>query len=58
MSPANAIAEYVDASTGRVVAVEPYRDPGLDETSWYAREQKARGVWHGPHLSYGCGRPQ
>ena len=57
MNRPNAIVEYVEEHTGRVVAVDEFYDPGLDETSWYAREQKSRGMWRGPHLAYGCGRP-
>ena len=53
----NAIVEYVDWRTHEILGTDDFYDPGLDENSWYAREQKARGVWRGPHLAYGCGRP-
>lgn len=53
----NAVVDYVD-ETGAVVASVGFYDPALDEYSWLAREMKARGIWRGPHLAYGCGRPQ
>ena len=57
MRKPNAIVEYVDARTGEVLATEEFYDPGLDEKSWLAIEQKKLGLWRGPHLAYGCGRP-
>ena len=57
MPTQNAIVDYIDAESGRIVASIPFYDPGLDETSWYAKEQKRRGIWRGPHMAYGCGRP-
>ena len=54
---ANAVVEYVNAETGRIIETIEFYDPGLDENSWLAREMKARRVWKGPHLAYGCGRP-
>ena len=54
---ANAEVDYVDAGTGRVVRTLAFYDPGLDPDSWLAQEQKSRGIWRGPHLAYGCGRP-
>ena len=52
---ANAAVDYVDENKN-VVATDKFYDPGLDENSWYAKEQKQRGIWRGPHLAYGCGR--
>jgi putative glycosyl hydrolase len=52
-TPPNAIVEYVDES-GKVVATEPFRDPGLEPDSWLAREQ-GKKKWR-QHLAYGCGR--
>lgn len=52
----NAIVEYIDES-GKIVALDEFYDPGLDETSWLSLEMKKRSVWKGPHLAYGCGRP-
>lgn len=52
----NAEVRYVDEA-GNVVAVERFYDPGLDERSWYADEQRRRGIWRGLHLAYGCGNP-
>lgn len=51
----NAIVEY--EQEGRIVAADLFYDPGLDVESWYSREEKARRIWRGPHLAYGCGRP-
>lgn len=51
----NAEVEYVNQS-GKVIAADQFRDPGLDENSWMAKEMKKRGVWRGPHFAYGCGR--
>lgn len=52
----NAIAEYVDEKTRAVLFTDKFYDPGLDEDSWMARDAKREGHWHGPHLTYGCGR--
>jgi hypothetical protein len=51
----NAEVEYVDSSRA-VVATDRFYDPGLDENSPLAKEQKERGQWRWPHLAYGCGR--
>jgi hypothetical protein len=55
MSEPNAIVEYINEH-GEIVGVDRFYDPGLDEKSWYALEQKAAGKWRGQHLAYGCGR--
>lgn len=59
----NATVEYVDES-GRVIATEQFRDPGLDPTSVYARDWLRRAQQpnqpprpYQPHMAYGCGRP-
>ena len=48
---ANAEVDYVDARTGEVLATLPFYDPGLDEGSKLARDEKAAGRWRGPRLS-------
>ena len=53
---ANAEVDYVNARTGEVLATLPFYDPGLDEGSKLARDEKAAGRWRGPRLAYGCGR--
>lgn len=57
MTTPNVSVDYVDAETGAPVDRAQFYDPGLDENSWLAREQRAAGKWSGPHLSYGCGSP-
>lgn len=51
----NAEVDYID-NAGSIVATDRFYDPGLDENSPLAKEQKVRGQWRGPHLAYGCGR--
>lgn len=53
----NAEVDYVDAVSGALLATVAFYDPGLDEGSWYSREQRQRGCLREPHLAYGCGRP-
>jgi hypothetical protein len=56
MPTPNAEVDYV-SEDGHVIETVAFYDPGIDENSWYAKEQKARRVWRGKHLAYGCGRP-
>jgi hypothetical protein len=56
MTP-NAEIDYVDADTGELIETIQFYDPGLDENSWLAKEEKRNKNWNGPHLAYGYGRP-
>jgi hypothetical protein len=54
MTP-NAEVEYISAETGRLVAVLPFYDPGLDPNSAMVREEAKRRGREFPFLAYGCG---